>query len=316
MKFLVTGGAGFIASHIVDRLIEEGNDVVVIDDLSSGYEVNINPKAKFYRMDICSSEVESIFKTEKPDYVNHHAAQTSVTRSVREPQLDVRVNILGSLNLIEQSVKYNIKKFIYASTGGAIYGEPEYLPADENHPIKPLAPYGIDKHTVEHYLYMYNVQYGLKYTILRYANVYGPRQDPHGEAGVVAIFSQKMLKDELPTIFGDGTATRDYVYVGDVVEANMLSIDKGDNGIYNIATCVETSVNELFNMLKNITGFQNHPVYKDKRPGEVQRIYLSNDKAKHELGWIPKTILKDGLKITVNFFKNRLQELAESKKEG
>lgn len=303
MKFLVTGGAGFIASHIVDKLIEDDNQVVVIDDLSTGKEVNLNPKATFYKMDICSSEISSVFEKERPDYVNHHAAQISVVRSIREPELDVRLNIIGSLNIIEQSVKYGAKKFIYASTGGAIYGEPEYLPADEEHPVKPLAPYGIDKHTVEHYLYMYNVLYGLKYTILRYANVYGPRQDPHGEAGVIAIFSQKMLNGERPKIFGDGTATRDYVYVGDVVEANMIAIGQGDGGIYNIATNRETSVNELFSLLKNEFGFKQEAIYEDRRPGEVQRIYLTNEKAKKELGWSPKVSFEEGIKRTVAFYR-------------
>ncbi len=303
MKFLVTGGAGFIASHIVDRLIKDGNEVVVVDDLSTGKEANLNPKAKFYKMDICSSEISTVFETEKPDYVNHHAAQISVVRSTREPELDIRLNIVGSLNVIEQSVKYGIKKFIYASTGGAIYGEPEYLPADEEHPVKPLAPYGIDKHTVEHYLYMYNALYGLKYTVLRYANVYGPRQDPHGEAGVIAIFSQKMLNGEKPRIFGDGTATRDYVYVGDVVEANIIAIEKGNGGIYNIATNRETSVNELFSLLKKEFSFDQEAIYEDKRPGEVQRIYLTNEKAKKELGWIPKVSFEEGIKRTVEFYR-------------
>lgn len=303
MKFLVTGGAGFIASHIVDSLIYDGNEVVVVDDLSTGKEANLNPKAKFYKIDICSSEISAVFEMEKPDYVNHHAAQISVVRSTLEPELDIRLNIIGSLNIIEQSVKYGVKKLIYASTGGAIYGEPEYLPADEEHPVKPLAPYGIDKHTVEHYLYMYNVLYGLKYTVLRYANVYGPRQDPHGEAGVIAIFSQKMLNGERPRIFGDGTATRDYVYVGDVVEANMIAIEKGNGGIYNIATNRETSVNELFNLLKKEFSFDQEAIYENKRPGEVQRIYLTNEKAKRELGWVPKVSFEEGIKRTVEFYR-------------
>jgi len=305
MKFIVTGGAGFIASHVVDRLIEDGNQVAIVDDLSSGRESNINPKAKFYKMDICSSDLESVFESEKPDYVNHHAAQISVVRSVREPELDIRLNITGSLNVIEQSRKHDIKKLIYASTGGAIYGDPDYLPADEEHPVKPLAPYGIDKHTVEHYLYMYNILYGLNYTILRYANVYGPRQDPHGEAGVVAIFSQRMLNGEQPKIFGDGTATRDYVYVGDVAKANMIAIKKGDKGIYNIATNRETSVNELFGLLKAGTGFSHEAIHTEKRAGEVQRIYLSNNKAKAELGWSPEISLEDGIIRTIEYFRHR-----------
>lgn len=305
MKFLVTGGAGFIGSHIVDRLIDEGNQVVVVDDLSTGRQDNLNASAKFYKMDICSPELADVFEIEKPDYVSHHAAQISVIRSMREPALDVQLNILGSLNVIELSVKFGVRKIIYASTGGAIYGEPEYLPADEDHPVKPLAPYGINKHTVEHYLYLYGVNYGLNYTILRYANVYGPRQDPHGEAGVIAIFTQKMLSGQRPTIFGDGSSTRDYIYVGDVVSANMLALDHGDREIYNIATGRETSVNQLFSLLKDEFNFHCDPEYGPKRPGEVQRIFLTNDKAKAELGWIPKVALEEGIKKTVSYYRKR-----------
>ena len=303
MKFLVTGGAGFIGSNIVDRLISEGNQVVVVDDLSTGKESNLNTEARFYKMDIRNPELASIFETEKPSYVCHHAAQVSVVRSTREPILDARLNIEGSLNVIELSRKHGVKKIIYASTGGALYGEPEYLPADENHPINPLTPYGASKHAVEHYLYLYGVNYGLDYTILRYANVYGPRQDPHGEAGVVAIFTQKMMDGDRPIIFGDGTATRDYVYVGDVVEANILALNKGSKGFYNVASNKETTVNEIFHFLKAESYFQLAPLHEAKRVGEVQRIFLTNDKAKEELGWYPTVELEEGIKRTVEYYR-------------
>jgi len=303
MKFLVTGGAGFIASHIVDRLIDEGNQVVIVDDLSTGSKDNLNPKARFYNMDICSPELVSVFEAERPDYVNHHAAQVLVVRSLREPMMDARLNIEGSLNVIYLSKMYGVKKIIYASTGGALYGEPECLPVDENHPINPLAPYGVSKHTVEHYLHLYGIDYGLNYTILRYPNVYGPRQNPHGEAGVIAIFTEKMIKGKIPKIFGDGTATRDYVYIDDIVEANLLAVEKGDRGTYNLGSNKETSVNEIFSLLKAKLDFPLKPIYESKRPGEVYRICLTNDKAKAELGWSPKVSLEEGIKRTANYYR-------------
>lgn len=304
MKALVTGGAGFIASHIVDRLINEGCQVVVIDDLSTGNEDNLNPKAKHYRMDIRSPELADVFEAERPDYVSHHAAQSLVMRSLREPMLDCWLNIEGSINIIHLAYRFGVKKVIYASTGGALYGEPEYLPADEKHPIKPLSPYGISKHTVEHYLFMYSVNYGLNYTVLRYPNLYGPRQNTHGEAGVVAIFTQMMLDGKRPVIFGDGTATRDYVYIDDIVDANILAMQRGDRGIYNLGSNKETSVNQIFMLLKKELSFTMDPIYKPKRAGEVHRIYLTNEKAKAEMGWAPKVALEEGIKRTVELLKS------------
>jgi UDP-glucose 4-epimerase len=303
MKILVTGGAGFIASHIVDRLIDEGHQVVVVDDMSTGRDENLNPEAKFYKMDICSPDLASVFEAEKPDYVNHHAAQISVVRALREPVLDAQLNIMASINLLQLSLEHGVKKVVYASTGGAIYGEPEYLPADESHPVNPLTPYGVTKHTVEHYLYLHGVNDGLDYTVLRYANVYGPRQDPHGEAGVVAIFTQKMLKGEQPTIFGDGTATRDYVYVGDIAEANILALNKGSRQIYNVASGKETSVNEIFSYLKAESDFPLDAIHGAERKGEVYRIFLTNDKIKAELGWTPKVEMKEGMRRTVEHYR-------------
>lgn len=304
MKVLVTGGAGFIASHIADRFINDGYEVIIVDDLSHGNEENLNPKAKFYKMNIGDPELASVFDAEKPDYVNHHAAQNSVMVALEKPTLDAQSNIMGSLNLLQLSHKHEIKKFIYASTGGAIYGDPEYIPADEKHPVNPLTPYGVTKHTIEHYLYIYGRNYDMKYTVLRYANVYGPRQDPYGEAGVMAIFTQKMLDGEQPTIFGDGTSTRDYVYVGDIVEANMLALDRGNRGIYNIASNKETSVNDVFKHLKAESGFKADVIYGPARKGEVYRIRLTNDMAKEGLGWTPKIGIEEGIRRTVDYYRS------------
>ncbi|MBD3183717.1 NAD-dependent epimerase/dehydratase family protein [Candidatus Poribacteria bacterium] len=306
MKVLVTGGAGFIGSHVVDRIVEEGHEVVVVDDLSAGVESRLNPNAKFYNMDIRSPELAEVFEAEKPQVVDHHAAQTKVIRSVREPMYDCWVNMEGSINLIHLSYRYGVEKFIYSSTGGAMYGEPEYLPVDEVHPINPLSPYGASKHSVEHYIFMYGVNYGLKYAILRYPNIYGPRQDPYGEAGVVAIFTQKMLKGKRPNIFGDGTATRDYVYVGDVVNANILALENADKLICNLGSCRETSVNRIFQLIKSETGFKLEPIYTPKRVGEVQRIYLTNERAKAELGWHPAVSIQEGIKKTVEYYRGNL----------
>jgi len=254
-------------------------------------------------MDIRSEKLAEVFETEKPDYVHHHAAQIDVRKAIIDPVFDAKSNVLGSINLIELSKEYNIKKIIYASTGGAIYGEPEYLPADEHHPIKPLSPYGITKHVVEHYLYLYGVNYGLNYTILRYPNVYGPRQDPHGEAGVVAIFTERMLSSIQPAIFGDGEQTRDYVFVGDIAEANILAMDKGNGEIYNVGSAAETTVNELFGTLKEILNFDMEPIYAEKRVGEVYRICITNDKIERDFGWKPYTTLVDGLRKTVKYYQ-------------
>jgi len=305
MKFLVTGGAGFIGSNVVDGLIEAGHEVVVVDNLITGKRGNVNPKARFYRVDITSPDLEEVFERERPDYVNHHAAQMNVRKSVDDPMYDAKVNVLGSVNLLELCRRYEVKKVIYASTGGAVYGEPLYLPVDEDHPVNPLSPYGVTKHTVEHYLYFYGANYGLRYTILRYPNIYGPRQAPHGEAGVVAIFTEKMLRNERPTIFGDGTQTRDYVYVGDVVTANLLAIDKGDGEIYNVGTGVETSVNELFKLLKEAVGVDLEPIYGERRLGEVYRIAITNDKIYRDFGWKPQTPLKEGLLKTIEYYRRR-----------
>ena len=302
MKILVTGGAGFIASHVVDLFIENGHEVVVVDDLSSGRTSNLNPAATFYKMDIRSPEIAALFDEIKPDVVNHHAAQIDVRKSVADPLFDADVNIIGSLNLLENARRLGIKRFIYISTGGAVYGEPEYLPCDEMHPINPLAQYGASKHTVEHYLYMYQIHYGLDYTVLRYPNVYGPRQDPHGEAGVVAIFTGQMLKNEPVTIFGDGKQERDFVHVRDCAIGNLLALNSGKNGIFNLGAGRGTTINEIFDHLKQITSYPQDVIYGPPKLGETFRIYLNADKAKKELGWEMTLSLPDGLENTVDYF--------------
>jgi len=304
LKILVTGGAGFIGSNIADEYIKKGYDVTVIDDLSTGKFENLNEDAKFYKISLESPDLEKIFIKEKFDIINHHAAQIDVRHSVKNPVFDAKINVLGSLNLLTLAHKYNIKKIIYASTGGAIYGEPEYLPCDEKHPVRPLCPYGISKHTFEHYLEYYYDLYKLDYTVLRYANVYGPRQDPLGEAGVVAIFTNIILKDKEPIIYGDGLQTRDFVYIKDVVNANILSIEKGNNDIFNISTGIETSVNRIFQYIVNSADKNLKAVYEPKREGEVYKICLNNAKAKKILGWEPKYTVEEGIKETVEYYKS------------
>ncbi|MGQ9799644.1 MAG: NAD-dependent epimerase/dehydratase family protein [Ignavibacterium sp.] len=307
MKILVTGGAGFIASHITDAFVNEGHQVVVLDDLSSGFEKNINPKAKFVKGNICDKElVEKLFGEENFDLVNHHAAQMDVRRSVKDPAFDANTNIIGTINLLQNSIKYKVKKFMFASTGGAVYGEQSYFPADENHPTQPRSPYGISKLAVEKYLFFYNAEYGMNYTILRYANIYGPRQNPFGEAGVVAIFSTKLLKGEQPIINGSGEQTRDYVYVGDVVKANLLTLNDTANDIYNVGTGIETSVNQLFHKLNSIIKANKEEKHGPAAPGEQMRSVITSEKLFKKFGWKPSTILEDGLKLTVDFFKNNL----------
>ncbi len=305
MKILVTGGAGFIGSHVADVYIEAGNDVVIVDDLSTGRRENVNPRAQFYAIDIRSAQLEDVFAKEKPDVVNHHAAKASVRESMLKPMLYADVNILGSLNLLELARKYGAQKFIYISTGGAVYGEPEYLPADEGHPIHPLDPYGVSKASFEYYLPLYQAQYGTLYTVLRYANVYGPRQDPLGEAGVVAIFTGQMLSEEQAVINGSGEQERDFVYVGDVAKANLLALARGDGATYNIGTGVGTSINEIFAKLKTATSYKKQEVHGPAKAGEVFKVYLDVDKAQRELAWQPVVGLAEGLRLTVEYFRTR-----------
>ncbi|GAB4375917.1 MAG: SDR family oxidoreductase [Calditrichia bacterium] len=307
MKILITGGAGFIGSHVADRYLELGHEVVIIDNLITGRMENIPKKATFYRMDICDETVASVFEVERPEIVNHHAAQMDVRKSVNDPIYDAQVNVIGGLNILQNCIRFGIKKFIFSSTGGAIYGEQDYFPADEEHPLRPLSPYGITKLTTEKYLYFYQKTYGLTFSILRYANVYGPRQNPHGEAGVVAIFTEKILKGEQPVINGDGLQTRDYVYVGDVVRANELVLQRGDNRIYNVGTGVETKVNDLFQKIVQRIGRQVPEKHGPAKPGEQLRSVLSYQRILKELNWEPEISLDSGLERTVAFFREQVK---------
>ena len=312
MKVLVTGGAGFIGSHLVDRLIQHGYDVVVVDNLATGYRHNLNPCAKFYEASLLDLSLDEIFQREKPDIVNHHAAQNDVRKSNANPVFDAQQNIIGSIRLIQCCIKYGVQKIIYASSGGTIYGEPIYLPVDEAHPIAPISPYGISKHTVEHYLFLAYVNAGLNYTVLRYANIYGPRQHPYSGAGVVAIFAQSMLKGVPPTIFGDGTSTRDYLFIKDAIAANLLMLTNGDREIYHVSSGEQVSLNELFCQLKEIIGSsagcekmaEMAPVYAEPRPGEIHRIALGPEKIQRDLGWEPQTSLQNGLTQTVPYCRS------------
>jgi len=304
LKVLVTGGAGFIGSHVVDSLIEDGHTVVVLDDLSTGRREHLNAQARFYELDVRSPDLRDVFAEERPDLINHHAAQVDVRRSVADPVFDADVNVVGSLNLLECAREYGAKKFIYASTGGAVYGEPAYLPCDENHPLNPTCPYGISKQVVERYLDLYRQSHGLEYTILRYANVYGPRQDPFGEAGVVAIFARQMLDGQEVSINGTGEQERDFVYVADIVRANMMTIAEGGGQIYNLGTGVGTSINGLFTLMEDIAGYDRTPSHGPPKLGETFRIYLDAEKAHRELGWRPLVSLEDGLRETIGSFLN------------
>ncbi len=304
MRILVTGGAGFIGSHVVDAYIEHGHEVVVVDDLSTGKLENVHPKARLHRVDIRSDELEDVFAAERPEVVNHHAAKASVRESLLKPLLYADVNVLGSLRLLELSREFGVAKFINISTGGAIYGEPEYLPADESHPIHPLDPYGVSKAAFEHYLPLYRATYGLSFTNLRYANVYGPRQDPLGEAGVVAIFTGQMLRGDQAVVNGSGEQERDFVYIDDVAQANVLALDRGDGGVYNIGTGVGTSINRVYATLKAATGYALNEVHGPAKAGEVFKVYLNVARAADELGWQAAVDLEEGLGATVESFRS------------
>ena len=302
MKVLVTGGAGFIGSHVVDQMIAAGHDVAVVDSLVTGRKSNLNPKARFYQVDIRdAAALREVFTAERPEVVDHHAAQMNVRRSVAEPQYDADVNIHGSLNLLELTREFGVRKVIYISSGGAAYGEPVYLPCDEDHPVKPLCPYGLTKYAVEMYLYIYQQTYGLDYTVIRYPNVFGPRQDPLGEAGVIAIFTGQMLRDQPVTIFGNGEQVRDYVHVSDCARANVLALNKGSGRVYNLGSETGTTVNQLFQHLKKVTGYQHDANYAPAKLGETFQIYLTAKRAKQELGWEMTIGLEDGLRSTVEF---------------
>jgi UDP-glucose 4-epimerase len=303
MKIMVTGGAGFIGSHVTDMMIEAGHEVIVVDDLSTGRRSNLNPHAAFYEVDIRSSEMERVFAQEKPEVICHHAAQMDVRRSMDDPLFDADINIIGSIKLAQLAIRHGTRKFIHISSGGAAYGEPEYLPCDEDHPIKPLCHYGASKYTFELYLHVFNANYNLDYSVIRYPNVYGPRQDPHGEAGVVAIFTGRMLRGEELTINGSGEQVRDYVYVTDCARCNLMLLEQGSGHVYNLGYGIGTTVNEIFEQLKNITGYTKQALYGPAKVGETFKIYLNAGRAERELGWRPVIPLEEGLKRTVDYSK-------------
>ena len=307
MKILVTGGAGFIGSHTVDALVASGShQVSIIDNLSAGKRHQVNPAVRFHELDLRDADaVRRVVETETPEVIVHLAAQMDVRRSVADPAYDAQVNVVGFLNLMEPARQNGLRRVIFSSTGGAIYGEQEKFPAPEDHPLHPVSPYGITKLATEAYLFFYKVQYGIDFIALRYGNVYGPRQDPHGEAGVVAIFCGRILEGKPCTINGDGGQTRDYVYVGDVVRANLAAIQNRVSGAFNIGTGVETDVNQLYRVLAEAAGSKAAPNHGPARPGEQRRSVILPARAAKELGWRPQVELSDGLAQTLRFFRDR-----------
>jgi UDP-glucose 4-epimerase len=303
VKILVTGGAGFIGSHIVDAFLSAGHEVCVVDDLSTGFRHNVPPQVPLHVVDIRDSQLADVFESEKPEVVCHQAARANVRESFEKPLLYAEVNILGSLNVLECCRRFHVRKVIYASTGGAVYGAPEWLPVTEQHPINPLDPYGASKHHVEHYLHLYEKNFGIAYTSLRYPNVYGPRQNPFGEAGVVAIFARQMLDEIRPVINGTGEQERDFVSAMDIAQANLSALTKGDGEIMNIGSGIATSVNTIYSTLAELTGYREKAVYGLAKAGEVFKIYLNAGRAKEILGWTPNISLKEGLGATVEYFR-------------
>lgn len=304
MRVLVTGGAGFIGSHVADACLAAGHQVAIVDDLSTGKPENLHKAAAFYQVDIRQADrLDAVFGEFKPEVICHLAAKANVRESMEKPVLYAEVNVIGSLNLLELAKTYKCYKFIYASTAGAVYGEPEYLPVDENHPLNPLDPYGASKHHVEHYLYQYRRNYDLDYTVLRFPNVYGPRQDPFGEAGVVAIFALAMLQNRQPVIFGTGEQERDFVYVGDIARANVLALHAGSGEIYNLGSGIGVSINTIFRTLNELVNASCLEQHGPAKLGEVFKIYINSAKAAAGLGWVPTTPLRSGLEQTVNYFR-------------
>lgn len=309
MKILITGAAGFIASHVADAYIAAGHEVVIVDNLSTGYQKNLNPKAAFYNMDICDPALEDVFRLENPEIVNHHAAQISVPLSIEDPLRDAQSNVLGLINLLQNCAKFKARKVIYISSGGAMYGEADEYPTSEAYNPKPLSVYAINKMVGENYLYFYNHQYGLNYTVLRYANVYGPRQVSHGEAGVVSLFIEKLLKGIIPTVYryeGEPEGMiRDYVFVADIVQANLLALDIGENDAYNIGTNLETTTLQLYTEIARQMGIDSPPLFGEARKGDLHRSQLNCQKARNILGWQPQTNLAKGIECVIEYFRSQ-----------
>ena len=303
-KALVTGGAGFIGSHLVNRLVDCGHAVVVVDDLSSGQLRSVNQQAVFYHTELNDSGIERIVQREQPELVFHLAAQSSVRQSSVDPAADADSNIVGTIRLISACADQGAEKFIFSSTGGAMYGNPDIIPCAEDAPANPLSPYGLSKLVGEQYLELFHRTYGLDYTVLRYANVYGPGQNPHGEAGVIAIFAGLMLAGKRPVIYGDGSQERDFVYVSDVVEANLAAALNGSRGAYNIGTGEAITVRRIYELLQGIIGFDEEPTLQPRRPGDVMSVALDSSRAAAELKWQPSVSLEEGLQRTVDSLRS------------
>jgi len=315
VNILITGGGGFIGSGVAARYLAAGHNVAIVDNLSTGRKENLPAGARLFEADITDQvSLERIFEEVRPEVVNHHAAQMDIRRSLREPLFDAHVNVTGSLSVLELSVRYAVRKFIFASSGGAIYGEPRVLPAKESTPEMPISHYGVAKLSVERYLYAYHHLYGLEFIALRYANVYGPRQNPHGEAGVVAIFAGQMLRGEATTIFGDGSKTRDYVFVDDIVDANFLALERAGCGVFNIGRGIHVSDYEIFDAIRKALGYTRDPIFALRRPGEVEHIALDASAAARVLGWKPKIGLAEGIARTIVQIRRELdaKEMVES----
>jgi UDP-glucose 4-epimerase len=306
VRILVTGGAGFIGSHVADGFRAKGHEVAVLDDLSTGNTANLDPAIKLYQHDIRSDALEQVFKDFKPDVVDHHAAQSNVPASLSDPVFDASVNVLGGLNLLKLSAAHGVKKFIYISSGGAMYGEPDPrdLPVKETAPVRPLSPYGASKQALEAWLGVYQRTFGMDYTILRYANIYGPRQGIREEGAVVAVFATRMAADQPVTIDGTGQQTRDFVYVGDCVTANVAALDRGSGGAFNIGTGRETSIREIFDGMAEVAGYTHQPQFGPARKGDVVRIVLNPGLARETLGWQAAMPLHAGLTHTYRFFSD------------
>ncbi|WP_434284221.1 GDP-mannose 4,6-dehydratase [Clostridium botulinum] len=307
MKVLVSGGAGFIGSNLVDKLINLGHNVCIIDNLSTGNINNVNKKAQLYINDILDPNVSKIFEKEKFDIVYHLAAQIDVQKSITNPIFDSNVNVCGTINIINNCVNYNVKKIVYSSSA-AVYGPPEYLPIDEKHGIMPISYYGLSKYTAEEYIRLFSDLNNLDFTILRYANVYGIRQDPKGEGGVISTFMNSLFKKQPLYIFGDGSALRDYIFVEDIVDANIAALSSGSKERFNIGTGVYTSVKKLAENMIDIVGLKYNIEYAPARKGDITNSYFNISKAKNKLNWIPKFSLKDGLKKTIEYYKNNLED--------
>lgn len=308
MRILVTGGAGFIGSHVVDAYVAAGHQVAVLDNFSTGRASNVNPAAEVHHVDVREqAEVAKVVAAFQPDVINHHAAQAEVPKSVADPAFDAHVNILGGLNLLKASVDNSVRKFIFSSTGGALYGEPDVVPADEDHPVRPLSPYGTSKYAFEQYLGTYQRTFDLDYTVLRYANIYGPRQDFHAEEGrVMAIFASRMLLGKPVTIDGDGTQSRDMLHVADVATANLAALERGSGGTFHVSTGIPLTVNDMFRKLALLTDYKIEPRFGPARKGDVYRIALDNSRAREQLGWQPQIRIEEGLRLTVDYFREQV----------